>query len=59
MEFPQFVSKKRNLYVCQFGFVGFKEFIIQDDQKIISMIFYGVEKFDKKNHFSDAKILYT
>ena len=35
-----------------FGFEGFKEFFIQDDQKIINKIFYGVEKFDKK----DSKI---
>ena len=32
-----------------FGFKGFREFIIQDDQKIINTIFYGVEKFDKKD----------
>ena len=31
-----------------FGFKGFREFIIQDDQKIINTIFYGVEKLDKK-----------
>ena len=33
-----------------FGFEGFKEFVIQDDQKIINKIFYGVEKFDKKDN---------
>ena len=33
-----------------FDFEGFKEFIIQDDQKIINKIFYGVEKFDKKDN---------
>ena len=33
-----------------FGFEGFKEFVIQDDQKIINNIFYGVEKFDKKDN---------
>ena len=33
-----------------FGFEGLKEFIIQDDQKIINKIFYGVEKFDKKGN---------
>ena len=32
-----------------FGFKGFREFIIQDDQKIINTIFYGVEKLDKKD----------
>ena len=33
-----------------FGFEGFKEFVIQDDQKIINKIFYGVENFDKKDN---------
>ena len=33
-----------------FGFEGFKEFVIQDDQKIINKIFYGVQKFDKKDN---------
>ena len=33
-----------------FGFEGFKEFVIQDDQTIINKIFYGVEKFDKKDN---------
>ena len=28
-----------------FVFEGFKEFVIQNDQKIIKKIFYGVEKF--------------
>ena len=56
--FLNLYPKKEIFMFASFGFVGFKEFIIQDDQKIISMIFYGVEKFDKKNHFSDAKILY-
>ena len=30
-----------------FGFKGFKEFVIQDDQKVINMILYAVEKFDE------------
>ena len=33
-----------------FGFKGFKEFVIQDDQKIINNIFYGAEKFDGKDN---------
>ena len=57
--FLNLYPKKETFMFDSFGFVGFKEFIIQDDQKIINMIFYGVEKFDKKCHFSDAKILYT
>ena len=35
-----------------FGFKGFKEFVIQNDKKIISKIFYRVEKFDKKDNKS-------
>ena len=35
------------------GFKGFKELIIQSDQKIINKIFYGVEKFYK----NDIKII--
>ena len=33
-----------------FLFEAFKEFLIQDDQKIINKIFYGVEKFKKKDN---------
>ena len=29
---------------------GFKEFVIQDDQKIINEIFYGIKKFDKRDN---------
>ena len=36
-----------------FGFKGFKELIIQSDQKIINKIFYGVEKF------YESKVLYS
>ena len=32
------------------GFKGFKELVIQDDQKIINKILYGVKKFDKKGN---------
>ena len=31
-----------------FGLEGFKQFVIQYDQKIIDKILYGVEKFNKK-----------
>ena len=33
-----------------FGFEGFKEFILQDDQKVLYKIFYGIEKFHKKDY---------
>lgn len=35
-----------------FGFKGFKEFVIQNDKKIINKIFYRVEKCDKKDNKS-------
>ena len=41
--------KKEIFTVDSFGFEGFKKFVIQDDQKIINKIFYGVEKFDQKD----------
>ena len=41
--------KKEIFTVDSFGFKGFKKFVIQDDQKIINKIFYGVEKFDQKD----------
>ena len=50
MEFPQFASKKEIFMFESFHFKGFKEFVIQDDQKIINKIFYGVEKLDKKGY---------
>ena len=33
-----------------FGFEGFRKFVVQDDQKIINKVFYGVEKCDKKDN---------
>ena len=33
-----------------FGFEGFREFVIQDEQKTINKIFYGVDKFVKKDN---------
>ena len=35
-----------------FGFDGFKEFLLQDDKKILNKIIYGIKKFEKK----DSKI---
>ena len=56
--------KEEIIIFGSFGFKGFKEFVIYDDQKIINKIFYGVGKFDKKDKkttlvFSDSKILYS
>ena len=32
------------------GFEGFKEFILDNDRNILNKIFYGTEKFDKKDN---------
>ena len=42
--------KKKIFMFDSFGFESFEEFVIQDDWKIINKIFYGVEKFDKKDN---------
>ena len=33
-----------------FGFQGFKEFILQDDQKILNKVLYGIEKVNEKDN---------
>ena len=33
-----------------FGLESFKEFILQDDQKVLNKILYGIEKFNKKDN---------
>ena len=50
MDFLNLHPKKEIFLFDHFGFEGFKEFVIQDDQKIINKIFYGVQKFDKKDN---------
>ena len=50
VEFLRFASKKEIFTFDSFGFGGFKKLVIQDDQKFINKIFYGVEKFDKNDN---------
>ena len=50
VDFLNLHPKKEIFMFDNFGFEGFKEFVIQDDQKIINKIFYGVQKFDKKDN---------
>ena len=40
--------KKEIFLFDSFGFKSFKEFILQDDQKVLNKILYGIEKFNKK-----------
>ena len=44
--------KKEIFLFDSFGFDGFKEFLLQDDKKILNKILYGIKKFEKK----DSKI---
>ena len=36
--------------IFQLGFEGFQIFIIQDDQKVLNKILYGIEKFNKEDN---------
>ena len=42
--------KKEIFLFNSFSFEGFKEFIIQDDKKIVNEIFYDVGKFNEKDN---------
>ena len=42
--------KKEIFLFDSFSFEGFKEFILQDNQKIFNKILYGIEKFNKKGN---------
>ena len=41
--------KKEIFFFDSFGFEGFKNFIIQDDRKILDKILLGIEKFKRKD----------
>ena len=42
--------KKEIFLFNNFGFKGFKEFVFQNDQKVLNKILYGIEKFNKKDN---------
>ena len=44
-----YIQKKTFLF-DSFGFEGFKEFILKDDQKILNKILHGIEKFNKRDN---------
>ena len=50
MEFPQSTSQKKIFLFDSSGFEGFKEFVLQNDQKVLNKILYGIEKFNKKDN---------
>ena len=44
------ISNKDQIFLFDsFGFVGLKEFIVDDDKQIIDQFFYGLEKINKKD----------
>ena len=44
------ISSKQQIFLFDsFGFVGLKEFIIDNDKQIIDQFFYGLEKINKKD----------
>ena len=44
------ISTKNQIFLFDsFGFVGLKEFIVDDDKQIIDQFFYGLEKINKKD----------
>ena len=44
------ISTKEQIFLFDcFGFVGLKEFIVDDDKQIIDQFFYGLEKINKKD----------
>ena len=42
--------KKEIFLFDSFGFKGFKEFILKDDQKVLNKVLYGTEKFNKRDN---------
>ena len=49
--------KKEIFLIDSFGFEGFKEFILKDDQKVLNKILYGIEKFNKRGNKITLKSL--
>ena len=43
-------TKKEVFLFNSFGFQGFKEFILQDDQKILNKVLYGIKKVNEKDN---------
>ena len=43
-------TKKEVFLFNSFGFQGFKEFILQDDQKILNKVLYDIEKVNEKDN---------
>ena len=50
LSFLDLHPKKEIFLFDSFGFEGSKEFILQDDQKVLNKILYDTEKFNKKDN---------
>ena len=45
------ISTKEQIFLFDsFGFIGLKEFVVDDDKQIIDQFFYGLEKINKKDN---------
>ena len=42
--------KKEIFLFDSFGFEGFKEFVLQNDQKVLNKLLCGIEKFNKRDN---------
>ena len=50
MEFPDLHQKKKIFLFDSFNFEGIKEFVPQNDQKVLNIILYGIQKLHKKDN---------
>ena len=41
--------KKEIFLFDNFGFEGFKQFVMQDDRKLLNKILFGIERFKRKD----------
>ena len=54
ISFSRYSSKKKVFLFDSFHFNRLKEFIIQDDRKIINVLMYSLRKFDKIGNINNT-----
>ena len=47
--FLEIYSKEQTFLFDSYGFIGLREFIIDNDRKVIDKFFYGLEGINKKD----------
>ena len=47
--FLELHPKKETFLFDSFGFEGFKQFVMQDNRKLLNQILFGIEKFKRKD----------